>query len=143
MERFEAAYDVVESLRMVSEEAAFLRTQTKELASDLDLVDNYRQACSVISARDTTFDNCSFRDTGMTGGTAPQAGVDFEPNTAVDYLVNITLRGCTASNNVGGGFFLSYGAGIRAVFFMMMLKNEPLQTGSGQAYRGKVHGFFL
>jgi hypothetical protein len=78
--------------------------------SDLDLVDNYRQACSVISARDTTFDNCSFRDTGMTGGTAPQAGVDFEPNTAVDYLVNITLRRCTASNNVGGGFFLSYGA---------------------------------
>jgi hypothetical protein len=29
--------------------------------SELDLVDNYRQACSVISARDTTFDNCSFR----------------------------------------------------------------------------------
>ena len=40
--------------------------------ADLNLTDNYRQACSVISARDTLFDNCSFLNTGMTGGIAPQ-----------------------------------------------------------------------
>ena len=44
---------------------------------DLNLTDNYRQGCSVISARDTLFENCSFSNTGMTGGTAPRAGVDF------------------------------------------------------------------
>ena len=66
---------------------------------DLVLDDNYRQACSVISASDTLFENCQFLNTGahdrlqasflaglrcshrwrcvagMTGGTAPQAGV--------------------------------------------------------------------
>jgi hypothetical protein len=75
---------------------------------DLVLDDNYRQACSVISTADTLFDNCQFLNTGMTGGTAPQAGVDFEPNGAYDFLVNLTLRNCLARNNVGGGFFLSY-----------------------------------
>ena len=42
--------------------------------TDLVLTDNYRQACSVIAARDTLFENCEFINTGMTGGTAPQAG---------------------------------------------------------------------
>lgn len=75
----------------------------------LNLTDNYRQACSVIAARDTLFENCSFVNTGMTGGIAPQAGVDFEPNGPTDYLTNLTLRNCHAQNNVGGGFMLSYG----------------------------------
>ena len=99
---------------------------------DLVLDDNYRQACSVISASDTLFENCQFLNTGahdrlqasflaglrcshrrrcvagMTGGTAPQAGVDFEPNDATDFLSNLTLRNCTAKNNVGGGYFVSY-----------------------------------
>ena len=77
--------------------------------ADLNLTDNFRQACSVIAARDTVFDNCSFLNTGMTGGIAPQAGVDFEPNSPADYLTNLTLRNCRSENNVGGGFMLSYG----------------------------------
>ena len=77
--------------------------------ADLNLTDNYRQACSVIAARDTVFENCSFINTGMTGGIAPQAGVDFEPNSPADYLTNLTLRNCRSENNVGGGFMLSYG----------------------------------
>ena len=76
--------------------------------ADLTLNDNYRQACSLISGRNILFVNCQFLNTGMTGGTAPQAGVDFEPNGPADYLVNVTLRNCSAKNNVGGGFFLSY-----------------------------------
>eukprot|EP01043_Picozoa_sp_COSAG02_P018160 COSAG02_NODE_841_length_16613_cov_61.635703_6_plen_961_part_00 len=75
---------------------------------DLTLDDNYRQACSVISASDTLFENCNFINTGMTGGTAPQAGVDFEPNGPSDFLHNLTLRNCSARNNVGGGYFVSY-----------------------------------
>lgn len=76
--------------------------------ADLTLNDNYRQACSLTSGRNILFVNCQFLNTGMTGGTAPQAGVDFEPNGPADYLVNVTLRNCSAKNNVGGGFFLSY-----------------------------------
>lgn len=47
--------------------------------ADLVLTDNYRNALSVISARDTTFESCSFVNTGMTGGTAPRLGVGAEP----------------------------------------------------------------
>eukprot|EP01050_Picozoa_sp_SAG11_P029959 SAG11_NODE_8653_length_991_cov_0.808296_2_plen_85_part_01 len=62
----------------------------------------------MISASDTLFESCQFLNTGMTGGTAPQAGVDFEPNDSSDFLSNLTLRNCTAKNNVGGGYFVSY-----------------------------------
>jgi hypothetical protein len=57
---------------------------------------------SVISAIDLTVDNCTFSNTG--GNPAgPSAGVDFEPNTASQYMQNLNFTNCKFINNVGHG----------------------------------------
>ena len=62
---------------------------------------NYRQGISVISAENLTIENCLLRGTG---GTAPMAGIDFEPNHASEKLVNCVMRNCVAEDNQGDGY---------------------------------------
>jgi hypothetical protein len=63
-----------------------------------------RQGMSVISAIDLTVDNCTFSNTG--GNPAgPSAGVDFEPNTAAQYMQNLNFTNCKFINNVGHGIW--------------------------------------
>jgi hypothetical protein len=52
----------------------------------------------VISAQDLLIENCEFSGTS---GTAPQAGIDFEPNRADERLVNCVVRNCVFRNNAG------------------------------------------
>lgn len=63
--------------------------------------DNYRQGISVIGAENLLIENCVLSDTG---GTAPRAGIDFEPNHAREKLVNCVMRHCTIAGNEGPGF---------------------------------------
>ena len=62
---------------------------------------HHRQGMSVISAENLLVENCVFSNTK---GTAPEAGVDFEPNKAGERLVNCVLRNCVSENNSGNGF---------------------------------------
>jgi hypothetical protein len=63
-----------------------------------------RQGMSVISAIDLIVDNCTFSNTG--GNPAgPSAGVDFEPNTASQYMQNLNFTNCSFINNVGHGIW--------------------------------------
>ncbi|HOD82083.1 MAG: hypothetical protein BWX88_01640 [Planctomycetes bacterium ADurb.Bin126] len=62
---------------------------------------NYRQGISVISARNLLIENCSLSDTG---GTAPMAGIDFEPNHESEELVNCVMRKCVSDNNKGDAY---------------------------------------
>lgn len=62
---------------------------------------NYRQGISVITAEDLLIENCILRDTG---GTPPQAGIDFEPNEAGERLVNCVMRNCISQGNAGDGY---------------------------------------
>lgn len=62
---------------------------------------NYRQGISVISAENLLIENTVLRDTS---GTAPMAGIDFEPNNPSEKLVNCVMRNCVAENNAGDGF---------------------------------------
>jgi len=62
---------------------------------------NYRQGISVISARNLLIENTVLRNTG---GTAPAAGIDFEPNLPGEELVNCVMRNCVSENNAGGGY---------------------------------------
>lgn len=62
--------------------------------------DNHRQGISVISAKNLTIENCSLLNTS---GTAPQAGIDFEPNGDDEQLTNITMKNCYISGNKGAG----------------------------------------
>lgn len=64
-------------------------------------VNNYRQGVSVISARNLLIEDCLFKDTA---GTAPAAGVDFEPNEATEELVNCVMRNCVSENNEGSAY---------------------------------------
>ncbi|MCC6795973.1 MAG: right-handed parallel beta-helix repeat-containing protein [Candidatus Hydrogenedentes bacterium] len=61
-------------------------------------LDNHRQGISVISAQDLLIENCEFSGTS---GTAPQAGIDFEPNRADERLVNCIVRNCVFRGNAG------------------------------------------
>ena len=65
--------------------------------------DNHRQGISVISAINLTIENCSLLNTS---GTAPQAGIDFEPNGEDEQLTNITMRNCYISRNKGAGILV-------------------------------------
>ncbi|NCO38611.1 MAG: hypothetical protein COZ06_24685 [Armatimonadetes bacterium CG_4_10_14_3_um_filter_66_18] len=63
----------------------------------------YRQGISVITAENLLIENVVMRDTA---GTAPQAGIDFEPNHPEERLVNVTMRNCVSENNGSWGYVL-------------------------------------
>jgi hypothetical protein len=64
---------------------------------------NHRQGISVISAEDLLIERCLLRNTK---GTAPEAGIDFEPNDPADVLTNCVVRSCTATGNAGTAYQL-------------------------------------
>lgn len=68
--------------------------------------DNYRQGISVISARNLLIEKCTLSNTR---GTPPAAGIDFEPNSADECLVNCVMRDCVIENNAGVGIELWLG----------------------------------
>jgi hypothetical protein len=74
------------------------------LLRDLQVLDNYRQAISVISAQDLTIENVEM---SSTEGTLPSAGIDFEPNYADERFVRCTLRHCVIRSNTGPGICLA------------------------------------
>ncbi len=64
---------------------------------------NFRQGISVITAEDLLIENCVLKNTA---GTAPAAGIDFEPNHAWERLVNCVMRNCVIEDNQGLGIHL-------------------------------------
>ncbi|MBQ7190263.1 MAG: right-handed parallel beta-helix repeat-containing protein [Kiritimatiellae bacterium] len=62
---------------------------------------NYRQGISVISAENLLIENTRMTNTR---GTAPQAGIDFEPNRAGERLKNCVMRNCLSAGNQGDGY---------------------------------------
>ncbi|MCU0915099.1 MAG: right-handed parallel beta-helix repeat-containing protein [Planctomycetes bacterium] len=65
---------------------------------------NYRQGISVISAKNLLIVNTILR---ATSGTAPMAGIDFEPNHSDEVLVNCVMRDCLVEGNAGDGFLFA------------------------------------
>lgn len=70
---------------------------------DVACVNNYRQGISVISARNLLIEDCVLKDTW---GTAPEAGIDFEPNHESEELSNCVMRNCLSENNRGDAYVL-------------------------------------
>jgi hypothetical protein len=71
------------------------------LIQDVTCERNYRQGVSVISARGLTIERCVLKDTA---GTAPMAGIDFEPNDPGEEIADCVMRDCLVENNAGYGF---------------------------------------
>ena len=64
---------------------------------------NHRQGISVFNAENLLIEDCVLSNTS---GTAPQAGIDIEPDTNRERLVNVVLRNVVSRNNAGNGFEL-------------------------------------
>lgn len=62
---------------------------------------NNRQGISVTCAENLLIENCILRNTC---GSAPQAGIDFEPSWANQKLVNCVMRNCISEGNRGNGY---------------------------------------
>ena len=61
---------------------------------------NYRNGLSIIDLSDGRFVQCQFINQA---GTAPQDGVDIEPNSNADRVQDVRFVNCTMSDNVGDG----------------------------------------
>ena len=61
---------------------------------------NNRQGISVISVKNLLIECCKLNNTS---GSAPQAGIDFEPNSWSDLLQGIVMRDCEVKGNAGSG----------------------------------------
>lgn len=68
---------------------------------NVDCVANNRQGISVISVDGMLIEDVLVRDTV---GTAPAAGIDFEPNLDDEQITNVVMRRVKAINNHGAGF---------------------------------------
>jgi hypothetical protein len=60
--------------------------------------DNHRQGISIISAVNLLIENSVFSGTS---GTPPEAGIDFEPDSPHERLINCVVRNCLFENNQG------------------------------------------
>ncbi len=76
-------------------------TNTTIVLVDLVLRNHHRQGVSVITAVDLLIENTEMSGTS---GTAPAAGIDFEPNHPDEPLRGCRLRHCLIRNNAGAGF---------------------------------------
>ncbi|MDN3437269.1 glycosyl hydrolase family 28-related protein [Planococcus sp. APC 3900] len=80
-------------------------TENKEYSNKIKIINatlnnNRRQGISIISARNLEITNPKIHNTN---GTAPQSGIDIEPNFPSDYLENIKVKNLITSNNLGYG----------------------------------------
>ena len=76
-------------------------TNKNILIKDVTCDKNYRQGISVITAENLTIENTVLSNTN---GTAPRAGIDFEPNGPTEQLVNCVMRNCVSKGNAGCGY---------------------------------------
>ena len=65
--------------------------------------DHHRQGISIIGAVNLLIENCIF---SATDGTAPRAGIDFEPNHEKEQLANCVVRNCRMLDNAGAGILV-------------------------------------
>lgn len=70
---------------------------------DCVIDDHHRQGISVISVVNLLIENCVIKNTK---GTAPQAGIDFEPNAKGERLFGIVMKNCVFEDNAGGAVII-------------------------------------
>ena len=101
--------------------------------------DHHRQGISIISAVDLLIKNCKFINTS---GTAPQCGIDLEPNNDKDMLVNNVIENCDFYGNAASGatVFLPYLKAPVSIIFRncrMYNNNYGIRTNAKQSAKGE------
>ncbi|RPJ08844.1 MAG: right-handed parallel beta-helix repeat-containing protein, partial [Spirochaetaceae bacterium] len=77
---------------------------------DLIIFEHLRQGISVITAENLLVEKCVIRGTR---GTAPEAGIDFEPNREDESIINCNVKNCIIAGNSGAGiqgYFVNMGS---------------------------------
>ena len=98
---------------------------------------NYRQGISVITAENLLIEDTVMRDTA---GTAPQAGIDFEPNHPQERLVNCVMRNCVSQGNKSNAYVL-YVRPLDATSVPMSVRLENCRaSGNGGGAFGLITG---
>jgi hypothetical protein len=94
---------------------------------------NRRQGLSVISVDGLLVENCRFTNTN---GTAPESGVDVEPNGQSEPLRRIRFVNCLSQGNAGQGFLTA---------LLKPTRLSPLIdiTFEGCTTRGNLYGFVI
>ncbi len=82
---------------------------TNVTVRDCRLTNCRRNNMSIVHCKRAWVINC---DLDGANGTAPQAGIDLEPNSG-NVVEDIVISGCRARDNVGSGFLIQSGAGGR------------------------------
>lgn len=71
-----------------------------------------RQGSTIGSLINARFENCVFKNTGITDGAYgahnPKAGIDIEPNWSESKVLNLTFDKCIFENNLGGALRISH-----------------------------------
>jgi len=70
------------------------------LIEDCTCDNNYRQGVSICCADNLRVENCIFKNTK---GTAPQAGILFEPSNTKSVTTNCVVSNCRSENNASAG----------------------------------------
>lgn len=97
-----------------------------------------RNGMSITSAVRCAVDRCTFEDTN---GTAPQAGLDIEPNPG-GYATDIKITGCSFLSNVSYGMLLAHVAG--AVISGVAIDGCLFESnGAGYVVTGEVPNVYL
>jgi parallel beta-helix repeat protein len=100
---------------------------------------NRRQGMSIVHADGVTVLESTFRNTA---GTAPEFGVDLEPN-AHQKVSNVLIKGCTFTNNAGGGVW--GGPPFKERFVASVtgsaVENCTFSGNGASGYNGGVVGF--
>lgn len=74
------------------------------LIEDVKSLNNKRQGISIISVENLEVYSSEFSETK---GTLPEAGIDFEPNTPEDRIVNVLIENCRFTKNYHAGIVLA------------------------------------
>ncbi len=93
---------------------------------------HHRQGISVISAKDLLIEHCVFNDTD---GTAPMAGIDFEPNDPTEQLVNCVVKHCVFEKNSHAGVLFALGRLDATSEPMSVTLEDCVIRGNGAAMR--------
>jgi len=100
---------------------------------DVVIDDAFRNGISVISARGVLIDNATIINTD---GTAPRAGIDFEPNFATQRIVDVTVRNSIIATNGSSGILAVFEEANHPELFTGVLENNTFysNTAAGIAF---------
>ncbi|MEM7628206.1 MAG: right-handed parallel beta-helix repeat-containing protein [Planctomycetota bacterium] len=98
------------------------RPSKRVVIEDCAFIDNRRQGVSVISVDGLMIRRCAFRDTGLTSGTDPMAGIDFEPDHPWHRLAACVVEDSVFINNRGS----LYSSGIHAYLGNLDATSAPV-----------------